>query len=437
MTASRQTGPIGVPGGHGPRQPLEGVTVLDVTEVWAGPMGISLLGDLGARVIKVESFPRMSNTRTPGGRTGRGYTNDDPHAPRPYDRAAVHNMPNRNKLGIALNLAHPRGLEVFKRLVREADVVAEAYAAGTSERMGFGYDVLKEIRPDIIMVSMPGWGSEGPYRGYVSLGIVLDAFTGHHGLRGYPDTDPTATDFINHADAVGALTLPFAVLMALYHRSRTGLGQWIDISQVEAVIPHLSRSQMDWSINQRSPTVMGNRDYYMSPHGCYRCAGEDDWVVIAVASDAEWRGLCRAMGDPDWTREPRFADPISRYDNQDELDQLLHEWTVDKDKHEVMRVLQNEGVPAVAVMDFADLYADPHLKARGYFREMKHVVAGVHRYPGPMWRYSVVPPVTPLPPNALGQHNDEVYGGLMGMSGDEMKELEDLGVIGTEFPDEG
>ena len=415
--------------------PLKGITVIDLTEVWAGPMGTSLLGDLGARVIKVESFPRMSNTRAPGSPMGRGYTNNDPFAPRPYDRSATHNMANRNKYGVTLNLTRRRGLEVLKKLVKLGDVFVESYSAGTGDRLGVGYADIREIKPDVIMVSMPGWGVEGPYKGYVSLGSGLDAFTGHHALRGYPDTDPTVTGLIYHADAVGAASVAFAVLIALHHRNRTGEGQWIDMSQVEAFLPHLSRPLKDYIMNQRQPQPLGNRDYFMAPHGCYRCLGEDDWVVITVSTDEEWSALCKAMGDPEKATSENFADALSRHEHQDELDALIQEWTSQRDMREVMHLLQEVGVPAEAVLNHSEMYADPHLEERGFFQELDHTLNGRHRYPGYLWKYGKMYEPIRMPPNCLGEHNEYVYGTLLGISDEDMKELEAEGIIGTEFPD--
>ena len=192
------------------------------------------------------------------------------------------------------------------------------------------------------------------------MGSSLDGFSGHHSLRGYPDTDASVTRNINHTDAIGAVNLAFAVLVALHHRTRTGEGQWIDISQVESFVPHLSRPVMDYMMNERAELrPLGNRDHYMSPHGCYRCLGEDNWVVITVSSDQEWKAFCGALGDPEWARSDKFADPLSRYEHQDEMDAHIQEWTQDRNKIEVMHILQNAGVPAEAVMDDADLYADP------------------------------------------------------------------------------
>ena len=414
------------------RRPLEGVTVIDLTEVWAGPMGTSLLGDLGATVIKVESFPRVPTTRITGGPAARGFTNNDSLGPRPWDRAAIHNMANRNKYGVTLDLAHPRGLDVFERLVATADVLCEAYAPGAMDRLGVSYPRMKELKPDIIMVSMPGWGVEGPYKGYVSLGSGIDGFTGHHALRGYPGTDPTVTPVAQHTDAIGAVTMSFAVLVALYQRNRTGEGQWVDISQVEAFMPHLSRPFMDHVMNGRPFTPMGNRDHHMAPHGCYRCSGEDDWVVITVSSDSEWRALVRAMGDPAWAGEQAFSDTLSRHRNQDTLDRHIQEWTRTRHKTAVMDTLQRAGVPAQAVLDDEDLYSDPHLAARGFFQRVQHPVIGDHRYPGYLWNLGRYSRPVDIPPATYGEHNRFVYGTLLGMSAEEITDLERQGIIGDE-----
>ena len=416
------------------KKPLEGINVLDLTEVWAGPMGTSLLGDLGARVIKVESFPRTSITRTRGGMATRGYTNNDPLGPRPWDRQAIHNCANRNKYGVTLNLAHPLGLEIFMKLVRNTDVLTESYSPGTLEKLGIHFEAVKEIRPDIIMASLGGWGVEGPYKRYVSLGSSLDAFSGHHAMRGYRDTDTSDTPIVQHTDAVGSVTLAFAILIALHHRYRTREGQWIDISQAESFINHLSRPMMDYAMNGRQPPRLGNRDDFMAPHGCYRCLGQDNWLVITVCSDDEWEALCHAMGDPEWTKREEFSDPLGRYAYQDEMDTFIQEWTIQKDKREAMQLLQQAGVPAEAVLSDADLYADPHLEARGFFERVAHPFIGEYRYPGYLWKFSKMYEPFRIPPNGYGEHNDYVYGTLLGMSEEDIRDLEAQGIIGNEVP---
>lgn len=411
--------------------PLEGITILDVTEVHAGPMGTTLLGDLGARVIKVESFPRLSTTRLPGGHV-RGYTNNDPFAPRPWDRSAAHNMANRNKYGVTLNLTHPKGLDTLKQLAKLSDVFVEAYAPGTVEKLGIDYAAMKTVKPDIIMVSMPGWGVEGPYKGYVSLGHALDGFTGHHALRGYPDTDPSVTPVCVHVDAIAAVTLATAILLALFQRTSNSDGQWIDLSQVESFLPHLSTPLMDYVMNGRQPVPFGNRDRTMAPHGCYRCLGSDEWIVITISSDEEWTALCQAMGDPEWTRSTKFEDRHSRYENHDELDGLIQAWTLQKDKKELMQLLQGMGIPAEAVLDEEDVNADPHLETRGFFQRVTQPFIGEYRYPGYLWKFSKIYEPVRIPPNSLGEHNRYIFGTLLGMSDDEIAYMEAQGITGDQ-----
>ena len=419
------------------RMPLENLTILDLTEVWAGPMASSFLGDLGAKVIKVESYPRVSITRSGGNPANRGYSNNNPSEPRPWERAAIHNMANRNKLGITLNLTHPKGLEIFKSLVKLSHVLIESFSGAAAQKLGIHYAAIKEVKQDIIMVSMPGWGVKGPYKEYVSLGSVLDSFTGHHLLRGYPDTDPTATPLVQHVDAIAAVTLPLAVLVAHYHHMATGEGQWIDLSQVESFLPHLSRPIMDYAINKRLTPPFGNRDYSRAPYGCYRCDGEDSWVVICTTTDEEWRTLCRVMGNPPWTKSKAYSTNQDRYNNQDEMDNLIEEWTMSKGKREVMTLLQQAGVPACAVLDDEDIYRDPHLEARHFFERIEHPWAGVHRYPGFLWKFSKMYEPVRLPPNSLGEHNQYVFGTLLGMNKEEIGALYQQGIIGDRISSYG
>ncbi len=420
--------------GDKPALPLEGIRVLDMTEVWAGPLAGSLLGDLGAMVIKVESFPRPSLTRLKG--LSIGYSDNDPNAPRPWDRAALHNMANRNKYGVTLNIRHPRGMEVFRRLVGISDVLAESFTAGTATRLGVDYPIISKIKPDIVMLSMSGWGEDGPYKGYAALGSALDGFTGHHAMRGYPDTDPSTTPNVQHTDAAGSVAAVFAVLTALHYRRRTGRGQWIDMSQVESFLPHLGGAFMDYVMNGRTPEPLGNRHQYLAPYGCYRCRGDDNWVVINVTCEEEWLALCNVTEHPEWAKDPRYSDPVSRHRNQDALDEAIQGWTLQRDKMEVMQFLQQAGVPAQAVLDDVDLYNDPHLKARGFFQRLRHSAAGEHDYPGLLWKLTKADQSVRLPPNTLGEHNDYVYGELLGMSAKEIEGLRGEGIIGEAFPPE-
>ncbi len=416
-------------------QPLEGFVVVDMTEVWAGPITGSMLGDLGATVIKLESFPRPSLTRLPG--QAIGYSGNDPDAPRPWDRAALHNMANRNKLGITLNLKDERGMELFEKLMGRADALLTSFTAGTSERLGVDYASIVKMNPNIVMLGMSGWGEEGPYKGYAALGSALDGFTGHHAMRGYEDTDDSTTPLVQHTDATASVTAVYAVLAALHYRSQTGRGQWIDMSQVETFLHHLGGPFMDFAMNGRNPRKWGNRHPRHAPYGCYRCRGEDQWLVVNVTSEEEWRGLCVAIGKEKWLRDPRFSEEELRRGNVEALDEGIGEWARQRDKFEAMEILQAAGVAALAVLDDEDLFRDAHLEEREFFLEMEHPAAGTHRYPGLLWKLTGVAKREPIPPNMLGEHNGYVYGEMLGLSEEEIEALWADGVIGEEYPAEG
>ena len=416
------------------KAPLEGVWVVDMTEVWAGPMAGSLLGDLGASVIKLESFPRPSLTRLKG--LSIGYSGNDPNSPRPWDRAALHNMANRNKFGVTLNIKRRQGMDIFNRLIGKADVIITSFTAGTAARLGVDYPTVRKMKPDLVMLSMSGWGEEGPYKGYAALGSALDGFTGHHALRGYRGTDDSTTPIIQHTDATATVSAVFAILVALYHRKKTGTGQWIDMSQVENFLPHLGGPFMDYAMNRRTTRRLGSRHPYLAPYGCYRCRGVDNWVVITVTSEEEWLSLCQATGHNQWAADPRYAGAASRHRNHDSLDEAIQLWTIQRDKLEVMQALQDARVPAQAVLDDSDLYENPHLQARGFFKTLRHPAAGVHRYPGFLWDLTKVNRSLPLASNTLGEHNDYIYGKFLGISAGEINKLRAQGVIGEEYPAE-
>ncbi|MDA1241471.1 MAG: CoA transferase, partial [Chloroflexi bacterium] len=255
-------------------QLLAGIRAIDMTEVWAGPMGTSLLGDLGADVIRLESFPRPPAISRPL-REGNAVPGDGP----PYERAGSHHMANRNKRNIAVNIRNEEGAEVVRRLVATVDVLVEGYSAGTIEGLGLGWEQLHAINPRLVMVSMPGWGVEGPYRGYATLGSGLDATLGHMVVRGYPDGPPDQVPVMYHTDATGAVGLVTAVVAGLLRREETGEGCFIDMSQAEAFAWHLPALQAEWTMNGRVPGRLGNVDPHVVPHGCYLAAGGEAGAV--------------------------------------------------------------------------------------------------------------------------------------------------------------
>ena len=426
--------------------PLEGIRVVDITVIYAGPFATMHLADWGAEVIRVESTKHfqvltrggmarppqeiISNpTRTGGLAT---YCKRDVTF-RPWNRWTLFNAHARNKLGCTMDLTQPRGKELFKKLIQVSDVFLESNTPHVMENLGLTYDVLKEVNPRLIMLSMPGFGQYGPYKYYRSLGVHQECFIGHTFLRGYPDSDPSTTSTLFHADEASGATAAFAVLAALHYRDRTGKGQFINMAQAEATMPHLGEAIMDYTMNKRVQTSSGNRLPGAAPCGCYRCQGEDRWINITVTSDEEWEGLCRAMGEPQWTREERFSDSPSRDKHQDELDKLIEEWTIKENHYTLMYLLQREGVPAGPVIFEDDAYTDPHLKERGFFEELTHEECGTHLYPGLGWRMSKTPNNLRLPPVRLGEHNEYVYKQVLKVSDEEYRKLEKEGHIGMDY----
>ena len=411
--------------------PLAGFRALELAEVWAGPFCGVLLGDLGAEVIKVESIQRLNRGPVRPAPNAAGYPDGEP-GERPWNRSANFNGVNRSKLGITLDLTSPSGVDTFKELVNLSDVVFCNYAYGVMEAFGLGYDDMRRTRPDVIVLMMPGYGSSGPYKHYRSMGMAIDALTGHSALRGYPDLDPSHLSLVHHPDAVAGVTAAFALCAALHHRARTGKGQFIDMAQAEAFIPHLGEIFLEYAMTGRVRERRGNRHPQMAPHGCYPCLGEDEWVTIAVRSEEEWLTFCSATGLADLARDNRFSTLEARIRNQDALDALLGQWTSGRGKYEVANLLQEHRIPAGPVLDCgADTYDDPHLQERGYFQEVTHPDAGVFPLSGPLWKLSGTDERPQRPAPGLGEHNSYVLEEVLGLSKAALQSLEREGVIGT------
>ncbi len=422
--------------------PLEGVRVAEITVVWAGPYSTMFLADWGAEVIRVESTQHWQQTTR--GITARPspalikesrnldrmYVDKDP-GERPWNRSSFFNGLARNKLGMTVDLTRPEGREVFKRLIQKSDIFIESNAPKVMRELNLTYDVVREWKSDLIMVSLSGLGQTGPYRDYRAYGPGLGGFMGNSYLLGYPDVDLAEIRSNPLTDAEAGVIAAFAILAALRYRNHTGKGQFIDISQLETTLPFLGQAIMDYTMNGRVQERMGNR-HPSAVQGCYRCLGEDAWINITICNDGQWLGFCRALANPSWTKEDRFSDTIRRYQNHNDLDRYIEEWTSKRDPYEVMHLLQKEGIPAGPVLSERDAYSDPHINERGFFEELTQEDSGTHRYPGLAWKMSKTPNHLRLPPVMLGEHNEYVYKKLLGYSDEEYAELERLGHIGTE-----
>ena len=399
--------------------PLEGVRVIDMTVVWAGPFGAALLSDLGAEVIRVESIQRWdTNVRLAGNpeqmRANGGQLSPDATA---WETSGNFNSVGRNRKSVTIDLTRPEGQEAFYRLAAKSDVFIENNSPDVVHHLKISYETLKQHNPGLIMISLAAFGATGPYRHYRAYGANMEAVVGHALLRGYADVDPTHNTNVFFADACAGAASAFAVMAALNYRRRTGQGQYIDMAQAENVAHTFSQALMDYSMNGRVQRTLGNRDPARAPQGVYRCAGEDNWLALSVGTDEEFAGLCRVISKPELASDARFADSLARYAHQDELDAEISAWTATQDQYEAFHSLQAAGVAASPVLTIAQVYQDPHLKARGMWQQLTHPVAGTHDYlKPPISHMSKTPLQYWRPAPTLGQHNEEVYKDVMGYS---------------------
>ena len=395
---------------------LKGVRVIAFTWVWAGPWMGAVLADMGAEVIKIETRQRLDSQRVVKitKNAGQGVNQGQ------------FNVTNRGVKSCTLNVKQPQGIELIKKLIKMSDVVITNFAPRIMPGWGLDYNMLKEIKPDIILVTLPAFGSTGPDKDYLSYGSTLEAVGGLSASFGYPGEGPVISGPYP-SDPIGSMYGLVGLLAVLNYRSKTGKGQHVDIAQSEGVTTLIPEVIMEQVMNGRTRPRMGNRDEIMAPHGCYPCKGEDKWVAIAVGSDAKWRALCGVMGNPEWSKEERFSDQFSRWTNQDELNKLIAGWTKDFTPYELMQMLQKAGVAAGPSFNIKELINDPHVKKRGIFIEQNHPVAGktiVYRSP---WKSALTAKNPPAP--CLGENNTYVFKELLGMSDAEISTLIDSKVI--------
>jgi benzylsuccinate CoA-transferase BbsF subunit len=405
--------------------PLDGIRIADFCQTWLGPHMCEWLAVMGADVIKIES-----DTWRDSSRRANPWVNGelDPSRADNPNISAQFTVLNLSKKSCTLNLKQPKAVELAKRVISISDVVVDNYAAGVMDRLGLGYSVLREIKPDIIMVSANAVGNEGPLSGIPGYAPVMDGWGGVISLTGYKGGWPDHSYSVGWTDIATGQYGAFAILVALRHREKTGEGQFIDISMMESVASRIPVAIMDYIMNGRVRKNTGNQDEIMAPHNCYPCTGGDKWVAIAVSTEEEWLALCQAMGNPEWCRDEKFADELSRWSNQDELDKLIGEWTRNYTHYEVMEMLQKVGVMAGASLDVEEVVTDPHLRERGFIVKIDQPNIG-RTWPGLPWKQTDTLKGNYQPAPALGQHNDYVFGELLGMPKDEIARLVEEQVI--------
>lgn len=428
--------------------PLEGVRVADVTVVWAGPHVTQLLAEWGAEVIRVEPRTRIQPSTRGAERlppspqqlrdlAARGVTlsafPDFVGAPDPWNRGASFNSHARNKLSMTADVTAPEGREAFLRLVEVCDVVVENNVPETIDKADIGWDALRERNPSLIMLRMPGFGLDGPYKNYRGYGLHMEATIGHTHVRSYPGETIEAAGDVVTSDAISGVQGAFAVCMALRHVRRTGRGQLLEQPLAEAFLPILGEFVLDYTANGRDTEPQGNRHRTHAPHNYYPCRGEGDYIAIDCDGDEAWAALCGVLGAGDLRDREEWRTQAGRHADQAALDAALAARTRLRDQYELFAELQAAGVICGPVQNEAQAYACPQLAARGFFEEATSLSAGTHRYPGLNVRLARTPNGIRSGPPVLGEHNEYVYRELLGYGEEEYRALEASGQVGRDY----
>ena len=401
-------------------RPLKGLRIIDLSMGWAGPVCTRNLADLGADVIKIEAcgYPDW----------WRGVDNrPETVTQRLYEKSSRFNIMNRGKRAITLDLTVPEGVALARALVKDADAVIENYSAEVLRKFGLDYAELAQVNPSVVMVSMAAFGGTGPWRETRAYGSTLEQGSGLPSVGGRAH-DPPMMNHLAYGDAVGGLNACAALLVALLHRRETGEGQHIDLSQVQCMLPFTAAWAIEQSAHGRVAPRAGNRHPSFVPHGVFPSSGADKWVSIAVTDDAMWPGLARLIG----LDEPALAMAANRRAQEDRIEAAIAAWTSTRSPDEAMEILQKAGVAAGAVRHPMELLDDPHLEARGFWQWIERAYVGRHPQPSPPYREGGSPIAVRTPAATLGQHNEEVLGGLLGLSKAELARLAHNRVIGSE-----
>src|SRR6185503_15546125 len=379
---------------------LEGIRVLDFTQYEAGPSAAQMLAWLGADVIKIES---------PEGEQGRTALSD-----KRGEDSWFFLLLNSNKRGVTLNLKSERGREMFREMAKTADVVIENLGPGSLDRLGCGWNVLSKLNPRLILASVKGFGSEGPYASYKSFEWIAQAMAGAMSMTGQPDGPPTKA-IGGLADTGAGLHTAIGILAAIIQRQATGVGQQVEVAQQESVV-NLLRIHLRESYATGKPAPrQGNRSAAAAPSNIYRCqpGGPNDYVFIHCATVDMWKALTRIVGRPEMADDPRYHDRRDRVQIVDEIDAMIEAWTETRSKFEVMEIMASAGVPCGAVLDSTEILADPHMRKRRFIVDLEHPRRGPYPMPGNPVRLSDSPTEVGRSP-LLGEHNADVYGRLLG-----------------------
>jgi len=410
-------------------QPFQCLLVIDFSWAAAAPIVTKFLAEHGATVIKIESSqPEYMDIV----RTVPPYIDNKPD----IEGSSLFLRVSPNKLGTTIDMSHPKGRELVKRLIGKADILVENFRGRVLEKWGLSYPEIREIKPDIIVLSSTSLGQTGPYSWMGGFGILLTGYAGFHGLTGWKDRDPTPL-LGAYTDYVSPLLATAALIATLDYRRRTGMGQYIDVSQLECALQFLAPAVLHCSLNNREWERMGNRSFSACPHGVFRCKGDDRWCAIAVRNEEEWENFKYALGNPPWANEKKFASFAKRKKNEGILEKLIEECTIHYTDREIFHLLQSHGVPAGMTQNSRDLFEDPQLKFRKLYKRLDHPKVGRHFVLKEPFILSESPSDLDRAAPCLGQHNELVCKDIMGLSDDEYQQLKTAGVFGKQVSEPG
>jgi len=409
-----------------PLAPLAGIRVLDFGWVWSGPMVTAILSEFGADVIRVEHRGRLDLNRMLG--RPIGMTKEARPGPS-IEFTPLFHQTNHNKRGITLNTKDPRGVALVKRLVERCDVVLENMNPGAMERAGLGYDALKAVNPGLVMVAMSAVGQTGPLRTMRAYAPIMASIVGLESQIGYPGEAPIGGLNFGLGDPNAAMHTLFPLLVALRHRARTGEGQFIDVSQCEALLSVLAEPMMDFVLNRRLSPPPGNTRPDMAPYGIFPAAGDDRWLSIAVGSDDEWQALIAVMGKPAWAAAADLATAAGRVRQRERIESALRDWSATFDRDRLVAMLRAAGVAASPVLSATEQRAHPYFRARRIWQRVEHPLSGPEDLYRAPWHLAASRPRITQSAPLLGQHNAEVMSGLLGMDENEIAALTEAGVI--------
>ena len=405
---------------------LEGVRIVEMGQLIAIPFAAKLLGDMGAEVIRIESCTRMDGYRVSG-----FYKNDG--TGEFWNRAVNFYEQNRGKQSLTLDLAQSSGVDTLVELIAVSDVFIENFTPRVINNFGLDFDDLRQVKPDIIMVSSTGYGHTGPWSDFGAIGYGTEAACGLASVTGYVDGPPAIPE-LPYADYTAGEHTVFAIMAALMHRTTTGEGQFIDVSQTQTLTGTVPEPLMDFAFNGRVTGTSGNRDDRYAPQGTYPCRGDDNWISLTVRSDNEWNNFCEVLQHPEWVNDPRCSDGLLRFKNHDLLDELISKVTLDWSAADLQAQLQAAGVPAGEVLDGKSLLFNDHLDARGFYEVVDHPESSGMPplpYAGRPWKFSETQGVISSAAPTLGEHNRAVLADLLGFHHTRIEEMTNSGVIGT------